>query len=125
MPTCSTNFCTLPLQTVSPKKSFITNNGWDAASATGSMSITVDSPTAWSTTYDWDRASSVNVTAYPAVICGWHNGLGGDGWNYPYTDTGLPIQLSSDIPMVANVTAVQTLDAACGVSRTCIYDVAY
>jgi hypothetical protein len=121
MTTCSTNFCTLDLRTSAPK-SYVVNNGWDIGSATGSQSIDVTSQTAWSTTFDWTRAAEFSVTSYAAAIVGWHSGT---GFFYPFAQTRLPVQLSASTVISAAGTYTYTPDAACGISRTCRYDIAF
>jgi xyloglucan-specific endo-beta-1,4-glucanase len=65
---------------------YLLNNLWNASGATGTQSITVASPTAWSTTFSWSRPDDWQVTSYAAAILGWHW-----GWRVPRELTGLPI----------------------------------
>src|SRR5262245_2113711 len=80
---CATNGCFLASPPV-----YILNNIWNATRATGRQSITVLSPTAWSTTFSWSRPDDWQVTSYAAAILGWHW-----GWRMSRELTGLPISV--------------------------------
>jgi Glycosyl hydrolase family 12 len=114
--TCSVNGCSLDMSS----STYVLNNEWNLGSATGSQSVSVNSPTSWSTSWDWNRAEEWTVTTYGSAITGWQW-----GWHIPQAQTGLPIQIASGTPINASVAFDHVPDPSCGVSRTCRYDIAY
>jgi hypothetical protein len=114
--TCSTHGCLIDM----PPDKYVLNNHWNTNGNPIWQSITVKSPTAWSTSWDFDRPENWTVTTYAAVISGWHW-----GWRYPPAEVGLPVQVSSRTPINAQVAFNYVPDPSCGVSRVCRVDIAY
>jgi hypothetical protein len=114
--TCSTHGCIIDM----PPDKYVLNNHWNTNGNPISQSVTVHSPTSWSTSWDFDRPENWTVTTYAAVISGWHW-----GWRYPPAQTGLPVQVSSRTPINAQVAFKYVPDQSCGVSRVCRVDIAY
>lgn len=114
--TCSTNGCTIDM---SPS-TYVYDNEWNKRGARGSQSVTVLSPTHWSTTWDWNRHQEWTVTTYASAVTGWHW-----GWHFPPAQTGLPVAVSTHTPVTAAVQYQYLPDATCGGRRTCRYDVAF
>ncbi len=121
--TCSTKDCILDMSSTI----YVMNLQWGISGATGSSSITVNSETSWSTSWDFDRADDWTVTAYLAAILGWE-------WGYRLPNTGFPVQLSSHTPIHTSVTFDYVPDPSCqpgGLggggtgSRVCRLNVAY
>jgi hypothetical protein len=114
--TCLTNWCTIDMSS----STYVYNNQWNTRGARGSQSITADSPTAWSTSWDWKRGQRWTVTTYASAVTGWHW-----GWHFPAEQTGLPVPVAAHTPVIATVAYDYLPDATCGVSRTCTYDVTF
>lgn len=114
--TCSVKGCLIDM---SPSV-YVLNNHWNTGTASGGQSITVNSDTSWSTSWDFDRSEDWTVTTYAAAIFGWQW-----GWRVPPAQLGLPVQLSSRTPI--NTTAVfdYVPDSSCGGSRVCRLNVSY
>jgi len=73
------------------------NNLWAQEHATGHQSLTIQSPVAWSTEFDWTRAEDWQVTTYASVVQGWHW-----GWEVPKGLTGLPIPVG-ELPTISAI----------------------
>jgi fibronectin type 3 domain-containing protein len=105
--TCGTDQCIIDMTPTV----YIYNNEWgNPGGSFGTGSITVNSSTSWSTTYNFSDPTLWNVISYPAAVLGWQ-------WGYRDSGTGLPVQLSSHTPI--NTTAAYT------VSGTTVADIAY
>jgi hypothetical protein len=83
--TCSVDRCVVDMSS----STYVVDNLWNMAGASGTQSVTVNSSTSWSTTWSWDRPEDWTVTSYAAAITGWHW-----GWHFPPAQTGFPLQLS-------------------------------
>jgi uncharacterized membrane protein YgcG len=120
--TCSANGCIIDMA----PPIYVMNNQW-GNNGYGSGSITVSSPTAWSTSWDFAPGTDWNVISYPAAILGWQ-------WGYRLPNSGFPVQLSSHAPINTTVAFNYVPDVTCAPggmggggtgTRVCRLDVSY
>jgi hypothetical protein len=118
MATCNTNLCSLDLDS----RLYVLNNWWNVGGDVSvmSQSITSTAADAWQSAWDIERTDEWSVTTYSAVILGWHW-----GWHFSPEATQLPIQLDDSVNLSLAVAFTFTPDGACGVSRTCRFDVSF
>jgi hypothetical protein len=84
--------------------SLATSSSWQCAWSTSQSGNTI----AWGADWDWADASSStsgSVLAYPAAVDGWE-------WGWMFSDTGLPVQLSSGTPVSSSWDYTFTQDTA-------------
>jgi glycosyl hydrolase family 12 len=111
--TCSSTRCIIDMSS----STYVIDNQWDIGTASGTQSVTVNSTTSWSTTWNWNRPEEWNVTTYAAAITGWHW-----GWHFPPAQTGFPLQLSAGQSVRLDTAFNVQLQSGTAVQR---YDVAY
>ena len=114
--TCSWNGCPIDMSA----STYAVNNLWNKRKARGSQSITVNSPTAWSTSWDWTRREDWTVTSFASTVTGWHW-----GWHFTPQATKLPVPVIASTPVNATFAYNYLPDSTCWVSRPCRYDVAF
>jgi Glycosyl hydrolase family 12 len=84
--------------------SLATSSSWQCVWSTSQSGDTI----AWGADWDWTHASSStssSVLAYPAAVDGWE-------WGWVYSDTGLPVQLSSGTSVSSSWNYTFTQDTA-------------
>ena len=76
-------------------KYWLNSNLWGASSGSGSQCIwdtsTNGSTIAWGTSWNWTGQAN-SVKSYDSSVLGWH-------WGWKNSNTGLPVQLSSNTPV--------------------------
>jgi hypothetical protein len=119
---CATDGCIIDMA----PPIYVANNQW-GNNGYGWGSITVTSPTSWSTSWDFASPFDWTVMSYPSAILGWQGG-------YRFPNTGLPVSLASSTPINATVAFNVVPDPSCapgGVggggtgSRLCRQDISY
>jgi Glycosyl hydrolase family 12 len=79
-------------QTIAQNPYWLSNNLWGASTGSGSQCISNTSQNgstiAWSTSWNWTGQAN-SVKSYDSSVLGWH-------WGWMFSNTGLPIQLSSN-----------------------------
>jgi hypothetical protein len=76
---------------------YVVNNMWNLASdPAGTQSVTVNSSTSWSASYNWPKIQPLAVRGYPSVVLGWQ-------FSKMPSGTGLPVAVSSKRPINCTV----------------------